>query len=558
MFPNAVHEGDLALLRSLSLAFVAMMFVLMPTIVLAEEQRLFVPLTPSEHSWFERYSKPVLEKTEGVTAIQFAQLDSERLLDYVIEPGLRGQPIRPIAFNLLPRPLPTTIVTDRVERSNQNFYQWTGHIEGEPNSLVVLTVRVELDGPQAGVELLGLIIVKNRTFRIHRSQKGAYVLVEIDTSKFPPESPPRKAAKRIPHKSMHTADPSIPPRLAKDRASFSDIAEIIDPVTDSCVVDVAVAYTPEAQTEATEIGESIDYEIRSAIDVANVTLSNSGVRTRLRLVATSLVQYRDSGDLDTDLTYIQNAHPSQQFPSPTELIPVHTMRDDNHADLVALWVQSGTFGGAPSCGLSAQLEVLDELNPEVFADDFSESAFSIVPRRCALNQFSMAHEFGHLMGAHHDRTSEGAPPNTLYSYGLVHASEGSSFDPDQHWMTIMGENMALSPPACPVSYACCSCSNCGACTTCIPCIRQSGFWSNPDIRNQGTATGIEDVKAPTQSNGENSADNHRTLNASARTVARFRPPYPAFGACEGLDLTPPLPPAGFTIRDFKPPIPPVK
>jgi hypothetical protein len=90
---------------------------------------------------------------------------------------------------------------------------------------------------------------------------------------------------------------------------------------------------------------------------------------------------------------------------------------------------------------------------------------------------------GHNMGAHHDRANASGSGAYPYSYGYQ--------APDKAFRTIMAYN--CSSPGCP----------------------RVNYWSNPDVLYGGQPMGVV-YTAP------NSADNRRTLNNTALTVANFR------------------------------------
>jgi hypothetical protein len=111
--------------------------------------------------------------------------------------------------------------------------------------------------------------------------------------------------------------------------------------------------------------------------------------------------------------------------------------------------------------------------------------FSVVKSTC-MSQHSLAHEIGHNQGNKHDRdnaTTQGAYP---YSYGFRRClSDGTGF------RTVM-------------AYSCTGAS-------------RVAWFSNPGVTYNGHATGIAYETDPA-----NSADNARSMNNTAATVAAFR------------------------------------
>ena len=113
---------------------------------------------------------------------------------------------------------------------------------------------------------------------------------------------------------------------------------------------------------------------------------------------------------------------------------------------------------------------------------FESYAFSVVGWRCATGYYSFAHEMGHNMGSHHDRANASGPGAYDYSHGYQ--------APDEAFRTIMAYNC---PGECP----------------------RVNYWSNPAVSYGGQPTGVVHT-AP------DSADNRRSLNNTAYTVANFR------------------------------------
>jgi hypothetical protein len=244
------------------------------------------------------------------------------------------------------------------------------------------------------------------------------------------------------------------------------------PADDGSQIDVMVVYTAAARAEAggtTAINNQVDLGIAET----NTSYANSGVTQRVRLVYKGEVTYTETGNIDTDLARLQN-------PSDGYLDEVHTLRNTYGADIVSLWVADG--GGF--CGIGYLMTTVSSA--------FASYTFNVVTRSCATGNYSFGHEMGHNMGAHHDRyvsSENGAYP---YSHGYV-ASNGA-------WRTIM-------------AYA-------NACGGTCPRVQ---YWSNPDVTyTDGQAMGVPE-------GSPQAADNRKTLNNTAYTVANFRqasPPPP--------------------------------
>lgn len=243
------------------------------------------------------------------------------------------------------------------------------------------------------------------------------------------------------------------------------------------VIDVMVVYTAAAAT-APGYHQDIRRDIQNAFDQTNAAYRASGVRQRLKPVYIGQVDYSESGNALTDVTrltinFIGN---------------VHALRDQHNADLVVLWVRDL---GPNVCGMAA--DILGDGGPSTVSHSFESRAFAVVTRDCAISNLSFAHELGHLMGARHDWFVDSADnrPYT-FNHGFVNSQ--------QRARTVMAYN-----------------NECAFFNIFPPCVRIP-FFSNlierlpPQITPQGIPEGQF-----------HAADNAKTLNLTADTVANFRP-----------------------------------
>lgn len=230
---------------------------------------------------------------------------------------------------------------------------------------------------------------------------------------------------------------------------------------DGTLLDVLVVYTPTARSTAG--GDSaIQSEIANAIALANTSYNNSQVNTQMQLVHTSEVSYSETSyAYETNLDHLT-------YTSDGYMDSVHTLRNTYNADLVVLVREGGSY-----CGIAWMLQ-------QGYESFFDQYAFAVVSRGC-LSGYTLAHETGHNMGAHHDYQAAqlyGGEGYFSYSYGYLNTTG--------NFRTIM-------------AYP----------TFCSSCTRIN-YWSNPNVTYNGYPTGTS------------SADNARTLNTTRATAARFR------------------------------------
>jgi peptidyl-Asp metalloendopeptidase len=228
-------------------------------------------------------------------------------------------------------------------------------------------------------------------------------------------------------------------------------------------IDVMVVYTPAARSTAggTAAMQSL---VSLAVTETNTGYSQSGVSQRVRLVYSDEINYTESSwDKDLDRLKSQTDGYMDQ---------VHGIRDQYGADLVVLITEK-----TDSCGLGYLMATL--------SGDFESKAFCVVARNCATGYYSFAHEMGHNMGSQHDHAQNDGSGLYAYSHGYQ--------APSKAFRTIMAYDCAGT--SCP----------------------RINYWSNPGLRwiATGELMGVA-------GEGAAAADNHRSLNNSAYTVANFR------------------------------------
>jgi hypothetical protein len=231
---------------------------------------------------------------------------------------------------------------------------------------------------------------------------------------------------------------------------------------DGSTIDVLVTYTPAARAAAGGAA-AMNALVDLAVEETNTSYANSGITQRVRLVYKGEISYTESGDFGTDLYRLQRT--SDGF-----MDGVHALRDQYRADLVALIIEGSQF-----CGIAFLMETV--------SSGFAPSAFSVTARTCATGYYSFGHELGHNMGARHDWFVDPTAPSGGYNHGYVATTKT--------FRTIM-------------AYG----DDCGGCT-------RIQRWSNPDLMYSGEGTGVAEGLF-------HAADNRKTLNNTAYTVANFR------------------------------------
>ncbi|NUL82510.1 MAG: hypothetical protein HUU60_07270 [Armatimonadetes bacterium] len=285
------------------------------------------------------------------------------------------------------------------------------------------TIFARIDGDEEGQMLLVLeanclsatiqLPDSHELFSLRFAGNGLYAMCRQDAMLFPP------------------CDEPI--------AVHSESGEVVDgsiASTENVVIDVLVAYTPQARDVAGSTNQMLS-RIQLMIDESNQAYSASLMPVRLRLVhRVEATGYTESSNFSTNLSRLRNT-------SDGHMDDVHTLREQYSADMVALIVSGGS-----ACGVAYLMSTL--------STDFRTSAFSVSAIGCATGYYTFGHELGHNQGSHHDRANAGT---ALYPYSYGWRFYGTN---GTQYRTIL----AYSPGT-----------------------RIQRF-SNPNVNFQGTPTGI--------------------------------------------------------------------
>ena len=294
----------------------------------------------------------------------------------------------------------------------------------------------------------------------HINGIAIHAVREIDPSQFPPDHPPGLESGAL-HSDEFLSE--------RDRGLAygglnSDVSDQDGDVAgdDGSVIDVMVVYTPAARS-AVGGTAAMNTLIDLAVTETNQGYSNSGILPTMNLVYKVEVSYTESGSFSTDLDRLEGKADGY-------MDNVHTLRDTYNADMVGLLTNDSAY-----CGLASTIMATEA------------QAFQVTYWDCATGYYSFAHEFGHLQGARHDWRVD-STDNSPFSYNHGYVNTGMS------WRTVM----AYNDPAC----------SGGNCTRLL-------YWSNPDITYGGLPLGVPE-------GAYHAADNRKTINNTAHTVANFR------------------------------------
>lgn len=246
-------------------------------------------------------------------------------------------------------------------------------------------------------------------------------------------------------------------------------------------IDVMIVYTDDAQSWADDKEGGIELLISEMMNLSQQALENSELDISLRVVDTYHTDFQEDGnDSPGDLRKLTALPDDDRFGSEHQgyMEEIHTRRDDNGADLVAMLADVEDVGGIS--WLLTQ------------TGGSSQWGFSLNRVQQLTNGYTFIHEIGHNLGGAHSRIQSRSPADVFG--GLFEYSTGWYFtdDSDTTYVTVMAytDQQIL--------------------TNRIP------YFSSPEILFRGVPTGNYDsAGAP--------ADNVRSMKFSRHIVANYRP-----------------------------------
>ncbi|MHB8132913.1 MAG: M12 family metallo-peptidase [Anaerolineaceae bacterium] len=370
----------------------------------------------------------------GVSKVQTIQLNKPALDQIAEQYEINSDAAYPVRFDVFENLNYLAMITKK-DKSLNGGYILSGYLaDGKEGSITIVSNNDVVSG---------ILTDLGQQYYLTQNIQGQYQFEEIDQSAFPVE-----------------LEPLTPETSIFGMESFESDNPIV--MDTGAVIDVMVVYTDDARLDAGGTTNIIN-QIDLAISETNAGYERSGIYQRVNLVHSAEVNYDEETPFNWGNTL--NALTSSTDGS---LDQVHNLRNEYGADLVVMLVKNIEY-----CGIGW-------LMTPTFTRD--SVGFSVVSRSCSTGYYSLAHETGHNMGAHHDRATDSGPGYYNYSHGY-HA-------PNFAFRTIM-------------SYDC---------SRYCPRINN---WSNPDVFFGGQPTGII-------STASNSADNRLTLNNTASIIANFR------------------------------------
>jgi len=275
-----------------------------------------------------------------------------------------------------------TAVRDRMIDKVKGKTTWIGHVEGEPDSEVFLTIH--------GNTMSGNVQIGDKTYEIEPKGNNQHDITQVE-----PDKNPKHSDAKPPEDFLATGGQI-------DTTPTASASPATSAATAGTIIDVLVVYTTKAKNNAS--GQAgIEAKITNAVAMANQAYINSKIDMQINLVHMAETNYVETGNMSTSLTELTGT-------SDGKMDEIHTLRNQYGADQVVL-ISADTN----ACGIGYMMTASWK------SSAFASYAFSVVHDDsnyvCLSNQ-TLAHEMGHNQGDQHNiEDSNGTAGAYSYSYG---------------------------------------------------------------------------------------------------------------------------------------------
>jgi hypothetical protein len=307
-------------------------------------------------------------------------------LDALIISARADQNIVPLLSLDLFEDVHLKVVVRSIKRLDDGTLSIAGVVQDMPGSMVTLAKK--------GSVLTGTIRTYSEIYQIYPSATGQSSFFGVEKTllnRVLPQIGKTTIIDQISPKFEKDIEPKLAPAPSKKSSSGPGLNLAIgdDPAKPDTkpVIDVAVFYTAAAQIAANATVGIKSVVIQSMQSVQSA-LDEYKIRATVNLIYSDPINYQESGDIFLDLDRLHN-------PANGYLADVPVLRDRLKADVVVLIVER-----AQLCGYS--------FIPGDPQANYSEFAYMVIRRNCSITYLSFAHEFGHLLGARHDRYADSA------------------------------------------------------------------------------------------------------------------------------------------------------
>jgi peptidyl-Asp metalloendopeptidase len=276
-----------------------------------------------------------------------------------------------------------TAVLNRLVK-NHDSKSWIGHIEGQPENEVFLTLRRR--------SMSGTVQIGDKTYEIEPKSRNQHDVVQVN-----PDKNPEHSHSKQPEDFLVTGG-QIDTTLVLPSAPIASAA-----ASAGTIIDVLVVYTTKAKNNSS--GQAgIEAKIANAVAMANQAYLNSKIDMQINLVGMVETNYQETGNMSTTLTDLTGTNDGK-------MDEVHSLRNQYGADQVTLISADTNY-----CGIAYMM------NSSWISTAFAPYAFSVVHDdsvyACLSNQ-TFAHELGHNQGDNHNIEDSGGSEG-VYSYSYGH------------------------------------------------------------------------------------------------------------------------------------------
>jgi len=388
-------------------------------------------------------SNEILQRSEAYMSVDFVEIDLEKILlheQLVLQFGEKS----------------FLINKERVEVRGINNFCFVG--KDSVYSRILLSV---LDG-----DIQGSISTLNGLYIVETIVENDYAIIKIDQSKLEgcggTEEDDDDYEKEEDYEENDTSNINY-----DNHTNWENNDTLTSPIfrsagTRDCKIRVLVLYTPYAQTLSSNIKNTVNH----AVNLANDAFINSNINYRMELAYAGLTNYTEEGDDKADFR-----KSLRRFRNDGDgyMDEVHTLRDKYSADICVIFL-----GSRGLCGRATGINV------------GKNSAFCAVRASGGcINDHTLAHEIGHLVGCRHDYHMDANLVPHTYCHGYI--------NPSMTWRTIMAYDN--------------KCVNAGCYCPTIE------YFSNPNVYYNGEPTGTSYL-----------CNNARVWNEHSDDIMTFRQP----------------------------------
>lgn len=213
-------------------------------------------------------------------------------------------------------------------------------------------------------------------FRIRPLGGNKHALIKVDLSRLPPDHPPELPAGAVQQPPSNNKEDALPKPAANAQSEV-----------------VFLALYTKAASDAAGGPKRVQGIVQNAVQNANLSYKNSGLKLTLTLAADPIA---------TD--FVETTGHKASLKALMDQSDISALRDKHLADVVVIFTND-----SDACGVAQQI------------DAEAKNAFvSVKLTDCAADNFSLAHEIGHLQGARHDPDND---PTPGYNHGYCSVTD---------------------------------------------------------------------------------------------------------------------------------------